>query len=174
MSDPTTPLTPDAPAAAPASRRGRKIGGLLLLTFLCGAICGSALTLILLGRAQRHTSPARIPHRITERLAAELDLTETQKERIEAIYEERHAALMALREAFRPRILEEMRKGEEKVAEVLTPEQRTRYTELIEKMKKAWLRRGGPRRHGRPHKSRRPADSPAARPEGPSEALPPR
>lgn len=93
------------------------------------------------------------------RLMRTLDLTDEQRERIEAILEESRREAESLREEIAPRIREQAERTRARLAEVLTPEQLERFDALMRRHGPRGERflLGGGREHGPgPPRERRP------------------
>ena len=108
-------------------------------------------------------------HRFITRLERDLDLTDEQKRIIEGIREQSRIETDALRQEMLPRVREHMRQTQERIREVLTPEQQTKFDELHREQR--------PRAeqfflgHGRPGRRRPPPRHPP--PQRPSPSPPP-
>ena len=112
--------------------------------------------------------PAMVGRVMNERLVRELDLSEEQRQEIQAILEESRRAGAELRQRMRPEVEGLMRSTREAIEEVLTPEQREKF-EQMRRLDRRPIERlflgpmdgqhgprsgpqGGPRgRHRRPH-----------------------
>jgi Spy/CpxP family protein refolding chaperone len=98
-----------------------------------------------------------------ERLDQLLELTPDQKARIDEIRRESRADAEALHEEMLPKVREHMERTRQRIEEVLTPEQREKFTELASKHRAHFERfvLDGPR-HGPPRGERRkPAPPPS-------------
>ena len=84
-----------------------------------------------------------------KRFGSELDLTPDQKARIESILSDSQERTRAIWEEVAPQMRVEFQATQEEIREVLTPEQRARFAELMEKRQKD-RERGGSRDHRNP------------------------
>lgn len=69
-------------------------------------------------------------------LSQELDLTADQREQVAAVLERQHRAMVALWKEVKPRSEEIRRATWQEVRSILTPEQRARHAELLERMER--------------------------------------
>jgi len=99
--------------------------------FLVGALAGSLGTRLYLGERIGREGPGdRGGRHFVESLARQLDLTDDQLERVEAIVRESRAEVEALHREVLPRAQAHIAKTEERIREVLTPEQREQFEEI--------------------------------------------
>lgn len=117
------------PAAPRGCVRARAAVGLVLVGFVSGAVAGAVGGVAVLEWRIRTflSQPEKLPDRVVEKLRSELDLSDEQARRVEAIVRERHTALMGILGEVRPRVDAELRRIEEDVAEVLDDGQRLRW-----------------------------------------------
>ena len=80
----------------------------------------------------------RVPHRaahfMVERLDRRLDLSDEQEKKIEAIIQRRHERMNAIWSESRPRVRAEIEAANAEIAQVLSPEQRTKFEALKMRM----------------------------------------
>jgi len=107
------------------------VAGLFLLGILVGALAMHLYHEVRSSDHPRFAGPGRT-HRpdFSQRLERELDLTPEQMQRIDVILAESRAEGEALHAEMLPRVREQMERTRERIAEVLTPEQRERFEEL--------------------------------------------
>jgi BMFP domain-containing protein YqiC len=187
MNDAPDPHTSHTAFSQPVRRawvRGTLIGTALLL---CGAVIGSALTVIAVNRAidNRRNNPDAMPARVAEKLTAELGLEPAQSEKVQAIIERHHEKLREIRSTFWRTTQTELRAMEEEILAALTVEQReqfeARWKELMKRERERrehWDRRERSRddddEHRRPPREPRPAlDGRDAPPPPPVQFAPP-
>jgi Spy/CpxP family protein refolding chaperone len=94
-------------------------------------------------QAQQPPSPGGLRLDLLRRLQSELSLTPDQKERIDAIIRQGQERTRKIMEPVRPQLQEEFRKTKAAFRDALTPEQQTRFDELL-------------KQEQRPRESRRP------------------
>lgn len=85
-----------------------------------------------------------------ERLAQRLQLNEDQKAKMQQIFGDTREQLSALRKESEPRVNEIRRQADERMQQVLTPEQWQQFQKMREEMRHRRGGRGGPRGEGRP------------------------
>ena len=101
---------------------------ILVLTFGAGFIGGAAAHHLFF--AHRETIPPFAMHAMVNRLDRRLDLTDAQREQIEAILSRRRANINAMWAGVRPRVRAELEATNAEIVKVLTPEQRTKYEKM--------------------------------------------
>lgn len=142
----------------------------IFLVGLAGGVAGTRLFYSQKLEAKSERVPFLAPHYMG-RLDKALDLTPEQRRAVDRILEETHREAEVLRREVRPRIHELMEGAQEKIKEVLTPEQRRRFEELPVHRRR-WRGPRGPRRPGkelgRGKPGRPPAVYPGERRPGPS------
>jgi Spy/CpxP family protein refolding chaperone len=103
-------------------------------------------------------------HRFVQRLERELNLTEDQRRRVDAILEQSRREGDALHREMLPTVRAHMDRTAEQIREVLTPEQQAAFDELQQRHRRRaehfFLGRGGRRSHGPPGSHRRPPERP--------------
>ena len=88
------------------------------------------------GRPAQPLSAGGMRLEFLRRLERDLSLTSGQRERIDAIMKESQERVKKLMEPVNPKIREEVQRTREEFREVLTPEQRVRFDELLKKQQK--------------------------------------
>ncbi|HEV8599996.1 MAG TPA: periplasmic heavy metal sensor [Gemmatimonadales bacterium] len=120
---------------------------LLLATFLLGGLLGGAATTLADHRAhKRHADRPRPGY--VDRLAADLSLSEAQRDSIQAVLDRHQPAMDSLWQLIRPQFQSERQVIRNEITLLLTPEQQTKYRELQrqDSLRRAELDRG---RNGR-------------------------
>lgn len=137
------PSTPSLEAhKLPVPKRKRWLSVVMGVSLLlCGAVLGSSATVYFFFDRLMITihEPERIPHRIVGRMRWSLGLSDTQAEKIEAIYMDLQRDLVAIRDEALPDIEREVREAREAVTGVLTPEQAAEYNRKFDRLLKAVL-----------------------------------
>ena len=118
---------------------------LLVATFVLGAFVGGAATTLADRSSHRHQRPSFV-----ERLSADLALSDTQRDSIQAVLDRHQPAMDSLWQKMRPQFEAERQTIRSEITALLTPEQQTKYAALIQRQDS--LRRAGPdrNRNGRP------------------------
>ncbi|MBX7104733.1 MAG: EF-hand domain-containing protein [Gemmataceae bacterium] len=136
----TENFTDRVPPPPPTGRRWPRLL-LLLLIFLCGgtvgAVCGAYWMRERMIAMIQH--PEQVPDRILPRLRAELALSEDQARQVEEIVRRRHAAMEAHRAESYPRQLAEFKAMHTEVADLLSPEQRGKWSPLCDSVERRYL-----------------------------------
>lgn len=103
--------------------------GLLIATFVFGALVGGAATSLADREGHRtrgnHPRPSYV-----ERLGADLDLTDAQKDSVRAVLERHQPAMDSLWESIRPQFQSERQAIRTQINALLTPEQQAKYATL--------------------------------------------
>ncbi|MGD1001167.1 MAG: hypothetical protein ABSA67_10775 [Candidatus Brocadiia bacterium] len=135
-------VQPAASAVPPPRRKRQWLTALLLVAvFLCGIVCGAGATAIAAVRIVRHAilHPEGHPERGARWLKSRLNLTDDQFEQVRKILTEQNADFALIRSEVRPRILERLKKTNEEVAKILTPEQEAKWRTLVRRLRERWL-----------------------------------
>ena len=115
----------------------RAVSGFIVLGLLATAgLSGSALAM---GERGEHRPEMR--HRMFERLAKRLELTDQQKARVETILKTKMDQMRKIHEQVRPRIEAIRQSTDQEIRALLTPAQQVKYRELLEergKRMKEW------------------------------------
>lgn len=104
---------------------GSRSGAALLLlgTFVFGGLLGGAFTAMADHRA--HKRPSYV-----DRLATDLDLNAAQRDSIQAVLERHQPAMDSLWQTIRPQFQSERQLIRNEISAVLSPEQKSKYTQL--------------------------------------------
>jgi Spy/CpxP family protein refolding chaperone len=102
-------------------------------------------------QAQQPASPGGLRLDFLRRMQSELNLTPDQKQRVDAIIRQGQERTRKIMEPVRPQLQEELHKTKAAFRDALTPEQQTRFDELLKQQ--------------HPHDPRRPQPA-GAKPEG--------
>ena len=125
-------------------KSGKAIFGVILV-FVLGILCGILAThlmykyrfeSILSGRAQNREEF------IVKKLNRRLNLDSRQEEQIRTIIHGTHEEMKALRNSFRPQTEAIIERSQAKIREILTPEQRKKYEQLIAERRERDKERG--------------------------------
>lgn len=138
-----------APDTSSRSRRRTALIMLMgLVIFASGAVVGIGSTILFLH--YKMTRMRRNPHAMhrefAERIRDRLDLTEEQTRRVETILREHHEQLMTLHREMHPRLESSFEQMRADVADVLTPQQASRWSRDFH----AIFPMGPPRSNGMP------------------------
>lgn len=133
--------------ATPGRNRTRLVGfGLLVATFLVGALSGAAVDRVL--SADEPDAPPRAEREKDRRRGSyvidEVEMAPEQRAAINAILEERSARMRSVWEQVEPRLDAITDSARVEIMEVLTPEQRAAYERKLEERH---ARRGDHRDH---------------------------
>lgn len=131
----------EKPTALPVPRRRRWVAVVLALTiFLSGAVLGAGAAVIVIVQGARHAlrHPEETPRRAAARLERRLNLTAGQKQRIQAILTERHAALLAIRREVTPDVIRQLEQMHEQIGAVLDEKQRPRWDRMYGELAAPW------------------------------------
>jgi Spy/CpxP family protein refolding chaperone len=141
----------------------------VLLIFLLGVAAGGLVAYAVSPpRRAIEGGPAGMEKFIMERLTRQLDLDTAQREQVRKIVRESQEEMAAVRRQAQQLVA----KSEARIREVLTPEQREHFDQIIAERKARiaqWEKQRGPRPPSGPH--RRPSDRP--RPDSRREPPPP-
>jgi Spy/CpxP family protein refolding chaperone len=99
------------------------------LIFLCGALVGAiAITLTAQSQAYTASTPQELNRQLTlSRLTTELDLTESQQERLRVVLDDYFQYYHALQDQ-----LDEVKaSGRDKITEILTDEQKAKFQQML-------------------------------------------
>ncbi len=127
-----------APLLAP--RRWLRIFSLSLI-FLSGSVVGAVsggfwMRNRMISMIQH---PEKVPDRVLPRLRSGLSLSDVQARTVEEIVRRRHAQMESLRAETYPKQLAEFKAMQSEVAEVLTPEQRSKWSALSDSVEQRYL-----------------------------------
>src|SRR6185369_2770957 len=125
-------------------KSGKAIFGVILV-FVLGILCGILAThlmykyrfeSILSGRAQNREEF------IVKKLHRRLNLDSRQEEQVRTIIHGTHEEMKALRNSFRPQTEAIIERSQSKIREILTPDQRKKYEQLIAERRERDKERG--------------------------------
>jgi Spy/CpxP family protein refolding chaperone len=102
---------------------------LLVATFVFGALVGGAVTSLADREGHRTRSNHPRPSYV-ERLGADLELTDAQKDSVRAVLERHQPAMDSLWESIRPQFQSERQAIRTQINALLTPEQQAKYATL--------------------------------------------
>ena len=85
-----------------------------------------------------------------EQLSKRLNLTEDQKTKVQQVFNDTREQLSALRRESEPKVNEIRRQADERMQQILTPEQWQQFQRSKDEMRHRRGGRGGPRGEGRP------------------------
>jgi Spy/CpxP family protein refolding chaperone len=107
--------------------------GVVVVAFIAGLIVGVAgdhLYLLHSGRLSPRHSARFAADRMADRLGKELQLTTQQKTQVQQIIERHRAKIDAAMSGVRPQVRQELEATNAEIDRLLTPEQRTKFTEM--------------------------------------------
>jgi Spy/CpxP family protein refolding chaperone len=113
---------------------------------ICGAVIGSVITAVMLGKSPDRPEgwrPERTPARIAGEMREKYGLNEGQEAQLRTIFEDHWKTLSAIRAEVEPRVEAEHEALRKAVEIVLTAEQAAKWCEEFEKMRNRWRPRGG-------------------------------
>lgn len=112
-----------------------------LVIFLAGLASGAAVTVVYAVNRLQHAihHPESAPPRIAAAIARRLDLDAQQASQVEKIIAAHQTEIVAIRRKFQPEIVAQLDFVRDEVADVLTPAQRAKWTELFAQFKERWL-----------------------------------
>ncbi len=105
------------------------------LVFVAGIFVGVAGTKFVIGKAiaEATQKPELVRERIERDLARQLQLTPEQRPKVHEICRHAFDELQAMRRDLRPRVGLVLRRSEQDLRGVLTPEQQSRLSEILKK-----------------------------------------
>ncbi len=111
----------------------------ILLVFMLGAASGAIVTHVV-ERAHFekfiHGGPEAREEKIMGKLTKQLALDSQQQVQIRSIVHENHTAMRQIRKQYRPQIQEILDHGQARISDLLRPEQRERFRQIIEERKR--------------------------------------
>jgi len=127
-----------------------RVGPLLLLvaTFVLGAFVGGAATTF--AERRNHAKHDRRPS-FVDRLTKDLDLTATQRDSIQVVFDRHQPAMDSLWQRMRPEFESERQAIRNDINALLTSEQRAKYAALIQRLDSLRRAAGGPDRNRNGH-----------------------
>jgi Spy/CpxP family protein refolding chaperone len=105
----------------------------VIVAFVAGLLAGVAgdhLYLMHSGRLSPRHAARFAADRMAERLGRELQLTAQQKTQVQQILERHRAKIDAAMSSVRPQVRQELDASNNEIANILTPEQRTKFAAL--------------------------------------------
>jgi Spy/CpxP family protein refolding chaperone len=129
-------------------RSGKAIAAVLLI-FLLGAVTGGLTAHLIYQKrieGMVRGGPGAMSEVILRRMDRELNLDSAQREAIRKIVQETHGEMRQIRRQFHPQIRLILAKSEERIKELLRPDQKEAFMRLIEKRRRQWEEYGD-----RPH-----------------------
>jgi Spy/CpxP family protein refolding chaperone len=108
-----------------------RLGAVLMLlgTFLLGGLLGGAATTLADHRAHKRHKDRPHPSYV-DRLAADLSLSDVQRDSIQAVLDRHQPAMDSLWRLIRPQFQSERQLIRNEIGALLTPEQQAKYREL--------------------------------------------
>lgn len=129
------------PLRPPHRRRlaARLLFGSVVL--LSGMVIGAGVTLLWVQQKALYIvhHPQDAPAAVAARLRSKFRLSGDQEKRVEQVLRKRQASLQAIRREVQPRVMAELEKVREEVAQVLTPEQAEKWNAYFRSMQEKWL-----------------------------------
>jgi len=121
--------------------RNAKAVAAVLLIFLLGAATGGLIAHLIYQKRIEGVvrgGPGAMAEMILRRMDRDLKLDGTQREAIRTIVQETHGEVRQVRRQFRPQMQQILSRSEERIRQILRPEQRELFERLIQKRKKHW------------------------------------
>lgn len=135
-----------------ANKGSRKAFLIVLVLFVLGIALGSVGTYLVTIRVQAarlQTAPARNPGHTMAMFTRDLNLNPDQQSQIQAILNDTRARYAELHEKLDPEYEQVRQQGRDRIRQVLTPDQRPKFEELLRQMDEDRRKRqpiaGGPR-----------------------------
>lgn len=139
----TEPTAHPSDLSLPAAKPRRRWLTLLLagLIFCAGFLSGAGfVTIVAVHRLQYAIHhPEEAPSRVAMMLKRRLGLNDDQKSKVETIVARRQVELMAIRQEFQPKVMEQLDKIRSEIGEVLTESQRERWEKMFDDLRDRWL-----------------------------------
>jgi Spy/CpxP family protein refolding chaperone len=120
-----------------ANQSNRKAFALVFVLFVLGVALGSVGTYLVTTRvlaARPQAAQARTPSQHMAMYTRDLNLTADQQSQIQAILNDTRAHYASLHEKLDPEYEQVRQQGREHIRQVLTPEQRPKFEELLRQM----------------------------------------
>ena len=118
----------------------------MIAAFIAGIVIGVAgdrFVLLRTGQLYPKRAVSFAAKHVVDRLSRDLQLSEAQKSEVRAIVDRHHARIDAAWANVRPQVRREIDAANVEIEAVLTPEQRTKFRELRNKVEQRRRRRGG-------------------------------
>ncbi len=121
--------------------------GYLLATFIVGGAAGLAIGYSVDRRPKPPKfDPSAFKQKVTSDLTRDLALTEQQQQQIGPIIEQNFQEFDGCRRENTERVRQAMQRGRERIAAILTPEQRTKFEELERERERKFREHDRPKR----------------------------
>lgn len=121
-----------------ANRNTRRAFALVLLVFVLGVALGALTAYLAAGRVWGARPPGESHRekraRMVEQLSRDLNLTADQRRQLEAILNDMGSKYQALHEQMAPQSEQIRRQGREQIRAILTPEQRPKFEEFMNRV----------------------------------------
>lgn len=133
----------DSLPTVPASRRRWLTALLGVLIFGAGVACGVGFTIVVVVNRLQYAihHPEEGPARVAARLQHRLSLNDEQTTKVEAIVAKHQVELVAIRQEFQPKVMDQLDQIHDEIGEVLDDSQRERWTKLFHDVRERWLPR---------------------------------
>jgi len=121
--------------------RTTKAVAAVLLIFLLGAATGGLIAHLVYQKRIEGVvrgGPGTMAEMILRRMDRELKLDAAQREAIQRIVQETHGEMRQIRRQFRPQMQQLLSRSEERIKQLLRPDQREVFERLLEKRRKHW------------------------------------
>ena len=121
--------------------RTTKAVAAVLLIFLLGAATGGLTAHLIYQKRIEGVvrgGPGAMSRMILRRMDRELKLDAAQREAIQRIVKETHGEMRQIRRQFRPQMQQLLSRSEERIKQLLRPDQREVFERLLEKRRKHW------------------------------------
>ena len=121
--------------------RTTKAVAAVLLIFLLGAATGGLTAHLIYQKRIEGVvrgGPGAMSEMILRRMDRELKLDAAQREAIQRIVQETHGEMRQIRRQFRPQMQQLLSRSEERIKQLLRPDQREVFERLSEKRRKHW------------------------------------
>lgn len=109
----------------------------VILVFVFGMLAGGLVTGKILQRRLRQGAPA-VSEIIVRRLSVSLHLDQQQREQLRTIVGEAQQEMEAVRKQVQPQFAEVFDRAENRVREMLRPEQREKFEEIVVEGRAKW------------------------------------
>lgn len=116
-------------------RRRVLVASLIVLVFVSGAVVGGASTGCLMMRRFhfRPKHPDQIPNRVVHHMRRKFDLTDDQARQIHMVMSRKVDAMCGIHRDLYPKIESEMKRAEDEIAQILTPDQASEWRQWFSK-----------------------------------------
>ena len=107
-------------------------------------VAGDRFVLLRSGQLYPKRAVSYAANHVVDRLGRDLQLSDAQKGQVRSIVDRHHARIDAAWANVRPQVRQEIDAANAEIEAVLTPQQRTKFRELRDKVEQRRRRRGGP------------------------------